>query len=225
MPEPRRDAFLLCRACAAVLPLAALAAWPDADEEAAAELAAFQAAHAAHGLEVAERLDEPSRIDRPPWDPLATRWYRVRVAGDVLVVRSGRSHADEPRRYDVVPGDLPPVSTWIDVDEPLLRRALDRHFYPQVIRPAQLDAFVSTVRELLAPVDPADIDIAFDDPTLPDAAIGPFPPGLAEHLIERCANLFDPAALERARSFVRDHRAEDGALAVRVHRTLVTRAA
>lgn len=225
MPEPRREAFLLCRACAVLLPLAPGAPWRDTDEEGAAELAAFQEAHAAHGLVSAERIDEPARVDRPAWDPLATRWFQVAVGDELLVVRSGRTSAEEPRHYELTRGELPPISTWVDVDEPLLRRALDRHFYPHVIRPAELEAFVSTVRELLAPVDPAEIDIAFDDPSLPDAGIGPFPPMLAEHLIARCASFFDPVGLECARSFVRDHRAEDGALAVRVHRVLVTRAA
>jgi hypothetical protein len=225
MPEPHRESFLLCRPCAALLPLAPLGPWHDTDAEAAAELAAFQAVHAAHGIETAERVDEPARIDRPAWDPLATRWFQVATDGDVLVVRSSRTSAEAPRRYELTPDALPPIRSRVDVDEPLLRRALDRHFFPHVIRPAELEAFVSTVRELLAPVDPAEIDTAFDDPSLPDAAIGPFPPGLAEHLIERCATFLDPVGLERARSFVRDHRAEDGALAVRVHRILVTRAA
>ena len=225
MPEPRRDAFLLCRACAVLMPLAPLHPWRDTDEEVAAELAAFETEHAAHGLVTAERIDEPARVDRPAWDPLATRWFQVTANGELLVVRSGRSSVDEPRRYELTLGELPPIHSWIDVDEPLLRRALDRHFYPQVIRPAEVEAFVSIVRELLAPVDPAEIDIAFDDPSLPDAGIGPFPSPLADHLIERCATFLDPVALERARTFVEDHRAEDGALAVRVHRVLVTRAA
>lgn len=223
MPEPR-DAFLLCRRCAALTPLAPCAPWPITEAD-AADLAAFRAAHQEHGIECATRRDQPARSDRPAWDPLATRWFEVAVAGDVLVVLSHRSSIEEPRQYHLAGGGLPPTATWIDVDEPLLRRALDRHFYPHVIRPAQLDAFVTTVRDLLAPVDPAEIDIAFDDPTLPDAGIGPFPAGLAEHLVERCAALFDPVGLERARSFIRDHRAEDGALAVRVHRALDTRAA
>ena len=224
MPEPRRDAFLLCRRCGALMPLAPNAPWPASDDD-AAELALFRAAHDAHGVEVAERSDEPARTDRPAWDPLATRWFQIATGRDLLVVRSSRISIDEPRQYQLASGGLPPTTSWIDIDEPLLRRALDRHFYPHVIRPAQLDAFVTTLRDLLAPVDPAEIDIAFDDPTLPDAGIGPFPAGLAEHLVERCTTLFDPIGLERARSFIRDHRAEDGALAVRVHRVLITRAA
>jgi len=224
MPELRRDAFLLCRRCGALTPLAPNAPWP-ATEDDMADLAAFRAEHEAHGIEIADRLDEPARTDRPAWDPMAMRWFQVAVDREVLVVVSQRSSIEEPRQYHLTSGELPPTASRVDVDEPLLRRALDRHFYPHVIRPAQLEAFVTTVRDLLAPVDPAEIDIAFDDPALPDAGIGPFPAGLAEHLVERCASLFDPVGLERARSFIRDHRAEDGALAVRVHRVLVTRAA
>lgn len=222
MPE-RRD-YLLCRRCGILYALNPSAPWP-ATEEDAADLARFRAAHDDHGLETAVRLDQPAHTDRPAWDPLATRWFDVAVGGELLTVRSVRADLDEPRQYQVA-GDGPPrASSWIDVDEPLLRRALDRHFYPHVIRSTEIDAFVATVRDLLAPLDPAEIDIAFDDPALPDAGIGAFPPPLAAQLVARCAELFDAVAFERARSFVRDHRAEDGALAVRVHRVLVTRAA
>ena len=111
-----------------------------------------------------------------------------------------------------------------DIDEPAYAGSIGCHFGSFDPRDFA-DTFVVPISHLLAPVDPADIDIAFDDPTLPDAGIGPFPAGLAEHLVERCTSLFDPVGLERARSFIRDHRAEDGALAVRVHRVLITRAA
>ena len=223
MPEPR-GAFLLCRRCHVLTQLAPSAPWAPSDDD-LAELSAFRAEHEAHGLEAAYRVNELARTDRPAWDPMATRWFAVDAGGDLLLVRSERAAFDEPRLYLLAEDGGPATSSRVDVDEPLLRRALDRHFYPHVIRPAQLDAFIITVRDLLAPVDPAQIDIAFDDPTLPDAGIGAFPVTLAEHLAERCATLFDPIALERARSFIRDHRAEDGALAVRVHRTLVVRAA
>ncbi|MBX3024446.1 hypothetical protein KF840_06000 [bacterium] len=220
----RRDAFLLCRHCGLLTPLAPSAPWASTDDD-ASELAAFRAAHAAHGVEAALRCDELARTDRPAWDPLATRWFTVAVGAELLTVRSSRRALDDPRQYEIAAAGSPPTSSWVDVDEALLRRALDRHFYPHVIHPMEVDAFVGTVRELLAPLDPAEIDIAFDDPTLPDAGIGPFPAALVERLVERCATLFDAVALERAHSFIRDHRAEDGALAVRVHRALVTRAA
>jgi hypothetical protein len=222
MPE-RRD-YLLCRRCGVLIPLAPSAPWPTTDED-VTELAAFRAAHEGHAIEAVQRRDELARTDRPAWDPLATRWFEVAVGGELLTVRSTRDSVDEPRQYQLASAGGPAPSSWVDVDEALLRRALDRHFYPHVIRPGQLDAFVSTVRDLVAPLDPAAIDIAFDDPTLPDAGIGAFPAALAEQLVARCADLFDPIGLERARSFIRDHRTEDGALAVRVHRVLVTRAA
>ena len=224
MPDSRRDSFLLCRTCGVLMPLMPSAPWPASDDD-ALEIAAFRAEHDGHGLATAARLDEPARTDRPAWDPLATRWFQVAVDGQELVVLSHRSSVDDPRQYHLAGSEMPSTASRVDVDESLLRRALDRHFYPHVIRQAQLDAFVTTVRDLLAPVDPAEIDIAFDDPSLPDAGIGPFPAGLAEDLVARCASLFDPIGLERARSFIRDHRAEDGALAVRVHRILITRAA
>jgi hypothetical protein len=219
----RRD-FLLCRRCGVLRPLAPSAPWP-ATEEDRSELVAFRASHEAHGLETAQRLEALARTDRPAWDPLATRWFEVGAGGEILTVCSSRAAMDEPREYELAAAGAPRTSSRVDVDEALLRRALDRHFYPHVIRPAQLDAFIGAVRELLEPLDPAAIDIAFDDPALPDAGLGAFPEALADQLAARCAEFFDAVGLERARSFIRDHRAEDGALAVRVHRVLVTRAA
>ncbi len=219
------DAFLLCHRCGILQPLRTPGPWPEPDPEAAGDLAAFRGAHEAHGLAEAIRLNERGFTDRPPAEPMATRWFRVAAGDDVLAVRSWRTSIDEPRLYAVDAAGLPDVAECVDVDEALLRRALDRHFYPHVIRSGQLDAFCQAVRGLLEPLDPHAVETSFDDPTLPDAAIGPFPAGLRGALLERCTPLFAPAELDRLRGFVADHGREDGALAVRVRRVLISRAA
>ena len=219
------DTFLLCRRCGSLAPTRTPGPWPEPDREAAADLTAFGAAHAAHGLIEAIRLDQRPLTDRPPGEPMATRWFRVAAGERILAVRSWRTTPDEPRRYVVEPAGLPAVAACVDVDEALLRRALDRHFYPHVIRHAQLDGVLAAVRELLAALDPDRVETSFDDATLPDAAIGPFPAALCEPLLERCAALFDAAARDRLRGFVAAHAREDGALAVRVRRVLPPRAA
>jgi hypothetical protein len=219
------DAFLLCRRCGLLQPLRIPGPWPESDPEAAADLAAFRTAHDAHDLEHAERLDERGLTNLPLWDPMATRWFRVRAGSDTLAVRSWRTSIDEPRGYAIEADGLPGVAACVEVDEPLLRRALDRDFYPHAIRTTQLDGFVAAVRAMLAPLDPDTVETSFDDAALPDAEIGPFPPALRAPLLERCAGLFDAWELERLRGFVGAHGQEDGALAVRVRRVLTTRAA
>lgn len=227
MPElpGRRDRFLLCRRCGLLTPLAVPGFDPEHDADDAAELTAFRAAHEAHGIEAAERTGERAAVDRPVWDPMATRWFAVNAGGEVLAVRSWRPELDAARRYELALGGPPPLTVWVDVDEPLLRRALDRHFYPHVIRDAQLDAFVAAVRELVATLDPDAVEIAFDDAALPDTGIGSLPAPVCERLLALCTTLFDSASLERADSFVRAHSGPDGALAVRVHRALASHAA
>jgi hypothetical protein len=220
------DAFLLCSRCGVLHPVRTPGPWPELDPEAAADLDQFRGAHEAHGLCAAQRLDERGLTDLAPWEPMATRWFRVATeTGEILAVRSWRISIDEPRCYAVDAAGLPDVAAFVDVDEALLRRALDRHFYPQVIRSAQLDGVCTAVREILAPLDPEQVETSFDDASLPDAAIGPFPAGLRESLLERCAALFDANEMSRLRGFVIDHEREDGALAVRVRRVLIPRAA
>lgn len=220
------DAFLLCSHCGVLQPLRTPGPWPEPDPEAAADLDRFRGAHEAHGVCAARRLDERGLTDLAPWEPMATRWFRVSTeSGEILAVRSWRTAVEEPRLYAVDTAGLPDVAAFVDVDEALLRRALDRHFYPHVIRGAQIDAVCAAVRELLAPLDPELVETSFDDATLPDAAIGPFPAGLRDALLQRCAPLFDAAELTRLHGFVADHEREDGALAVRVRRVLVPRAA
>jgi hypothetical protein len=62
------------------------------------------------------------------------------------------------------------------------------------------------------------VDIAFDDAALPNTSIGPFPAGLRDALVGRCAAIFDAWELERVHRFIDDHRHADGTLAVRVRR-------
>lgn len=217
--------FLLCRRCNVLHPMASAEDPIFADDEAGAELHAFRAAHAAHGLDAVERIPEDALFDRPTADPMATRWFHVAAGCDVLLVRSWRATIDEPRRYELeatAPAVEAPV---VDIDELLLRRSLDRHFFPHALRPAMLERFVETVRQLVERLDGGEVEISFDDVTVPNAGIGPLPDALCEALLARCHDGFDVWELERLRSFISAHRHEDGALAVRVRRTVVPRAA
>ena len=209
------DSFLLCRHCGILHPVPV----QPAEDETVEDLATFRAEHEAHVLEDAQRLPDSALFDGPTWDPMSTRWFRVTAGADILVVRSWRTSVDEPRRHEVTSAP-PQAAGCIEVDEPLLRRALDRHFYPHAVRPAKLERFVHTVHELIADLDPGEVETTFDDVALPNASIGPFPPDLCDVLMARCAPIFDAWELERVRSFIADHRLEDGALAVRVRRLL-----
>jgi hypothetical protein len=206
-------------------PLGSPGPWPENGPAASIDLETFRRQHAAHGLEEAVPVDERSVLEGALGDPMATRWFHVAVGTERLTVRSWRPSIELARRTELVVGDVPEPLTWVDVDEALLRAALDRHFYPQVIRTTQLDAVLASVRQLTAPLDPYQVETEFDDPALPDTAIGPFPAVLGTALLERCHGLFDSPDLERLRGFIADHSGVNGALALRVHRTLAPRAA
>jgi hypothetical protein len=208
--------LLLCRQCGVLHPLPAQ---PNADDDTAQDLQAFRTLHGAHGIADAERLPDSALFDGPTWDPMSTRWFRVATGTEVLLVRSWRTSIEEPRRFEVT-AMLPPTSDCIDVDEPLLRRALDHHFYPHAIRRAKVERVVDTVRALIAPLDPSQVETTFDDAALPNTSIGPFPGALCDALLDRCAPFLDDWERERLRTFIAAHRLEDGALAVRVRRIL-----
>ena len=209
------DAFLLCRRCGTLYPLTAQ---PTTDDD-VQELAEFRAEHDAHGLEQALLVPGSLHCDGPTWDPMTIRWFRVQAATDELQVRSWRTSIDEPRSHQVT-GPLPQMADLVEVDQALVRRAFDRHFYPQAMRPSKVDLFARAVDELVADLDPSRVDIAFDDVDVPNASLGSFPPELCEALLDRCAQFLDTWELEHARRFVTDHRGPDGALAVRVRRVL-----
>jgi len=213
------DAFLLCRRCGVLHPLL-----PTLADEDAADLAGFRADHEAHALEQARRVPDSALFDGPAWDPMSARWMKVTAGADIIVVRSWRRSVDEPRRHEVSPR-VPTTTDCVDVDERLLRDALDHHLYPQSLRPAKTERFVAAVRELLADLDPAEVEPSFDDVTVANASLGDLPEATCQALLKRCAGIFDDWELERLRSFIAEHRFADGALAVRVRRILSRTAA
>jgi hypothetical protein len=213
--------FLLCRRCAVLHPLDAegIDPSPEARESIALERRGFESDHAGHRLEEATRTSPSSSLDRPVWDPMATLWFFVRSGPEELLVRASRVSVEEPRAYrlDFEP---PQSDALVEIDPPFVRRALDRHFYPQAVAARKLDHFIGVLSELVAGMEAAAVQTSFDDAEYADAGIAPLPDALCRSLIERCAGVFDPWELERLEEFVALHRDEAGALALRVHRSL-----
>jgi hypothetical protein len=215
--------FLLCRSCRLLHPSEVDGFdLPREDLEAVAlELRIFRSEHAEHGIEEAMRLPGPSAHDRPMWDPMASSWFQVTARGDTLLVRGWRTSIDEPRHYNLEPSPPPVVEIGSAVlDVALVRRALDRHFFPQVVSQRKIDAFVGAASDLVGRLDPMDVETSYDDADVPNAAIGPLPDDVCDALLHRCAGIFDEWELQRVRGFVEENRDEYGVLAVRVHRQL-----
>jgi hypothetical protein len=214
--------FLLCRSCRLLHPLGVDGLdLPKEDVEAFAfELQIFRSEHAEHGVEEAMRLPGPSTHDRRMWDPMASSWFHVTARGDTLLVRGWRTSIDEPRHYSLEPS-LPVIETGpVVLEVALVRRALDRHFFPQVVSQRKIDAFVTVASDLVGRLDPTDVQTSYDDADVPNAAIGPLPDDVCDALLLHCAAIFDQWELQRVRRFVEENRNEYGVLAVRVHRQL-----
>ncbi len=221
------DAFLFCRRCGEFFPLdisgpSTLTQDTDGQD---IDLEAFKSDHEGHVLERATRVPAPSLADLPPWDPMTTTWFQVAIAGETLAVRGWRSSIDQPRKYQVDTAPPPVGPCLVEVDERLLQRALDQYFFPHALRPAKLERFLSAVRDLIQPLDADTVETCFDDLQFPNASIGPFPAQLCQLLLSRCTSIFDQWEMEHLQAFVQAHRAEYGALALRVRRRLSTEAA
>jgi hypothetical protein len=218
----RLQTFLLCQSCEVLYPLdLAELDLPDAEAQACAEdLQVFRSEHRGHELEVVRRLPAASTYDRPAWDPLATEWFQVTSGGGTFLVRCWRDSIDEPRRRELQPGQIPAEHSSVEVDLALLRRALDRHFFPHALRSRKLEQFVVLVQELIQDIDPSALEISFDDVEHANASFAPFPDELCDLLLVQCRSLFDESELQRVAGFIDSNRSAVGALAVRVYRQL-----
>ena len=214
--------FLLCRACRVLhaLQLDGFHLSAAEEETFALDLRVFRSQHARHGLEEATRTASAALHDRPLWDPMVNTWFEVSAGRDLLLVRSGRSSIEEPRCYTLEATPPERDDGGVEVDAPLVRRALDRHFYPHAIAPTKLDRFVAVLDDLAAHLDPNAVETSFDDADYADAGIAPLPEDICRTLLARSADIFDAWELERVQTFVAENRDEIGALALRVHRPL-----
>jgi hypothetical protein len=217
-----QDRFLACRDCAVVHPVAQPShAWPDEAMDVAFEAyGEFICAHLTHHIDELRRSGSEAQADRPLWDPMAVISFEATDGIESYVVTSSRESIDGPRIYRFGLGRLAVKSSAVDIDDDDLRRALDREFYPQALRPTKLDRFVCALREVVSHVNPAELAIAFDTADDPATSIARMPDATYQELVTRCAEIFDAAELQRVSEFLRDNRNEDGLLALRVHRQL-----
>ena len=213
--------FVACRDCALLHP--ALGYVSDPPDEASGELlaafGAFVAEHWAHDLVWLRRGESEVISDQPLWDPMAAITFEVTGGGDEFyVVTAQRPDIDSPRVYRFAPGRLELTQAQVQIDDQTLRRGLDRSFYPQALRLAKLERFVSVVHEVIGHLKPDELPIAFDDAEDPSVSIARMPDQTYLELVGRCAEIFDPAELGTVAKFLQANRHEDGLLALRVRR-------
>lgn len=217
-PPASDSAMLLCRDCGVLQPIPPDRPAPDAED--VEDLESFRSTHSDHKLERAYRLPDPVLHDRPAWDPMARSWFRVAVGEHSMFVCSSRNSIDEPRHH-VLCSAPPKLSIRAEVDEAMLRRALERHFFPNRLSPHRLTQFVVAARDLYAAIEAECVDTAYDDAELANAEIGPCPVDVCTQLRARAVSVFTDAwELERVLDFIDANADEYGALAVRVLREI-----
>ena len=228
------DEYLFCRSCGVLCPqeshFEASSSNHDqasSDDESSSDedVRQFVAAHETHGLDRATRSTTTAVYDRAVWDPMGTVWFEVACNRETFLVRASRTSIDTARCYELVPGSIQCGRSAVEFDEPYLRSALDRHFFPHLLRPTTIDQFVTLLRSLVGEMHCEDIETSFDDANDPTVGIAPLPDPLGDQILARCAEMFDEWEVERVASFVDTNRFEDGALALRVRQQPVVMAA
>jgi hypothetical protein len=220
-PPASDQAMLLCHDCGVLHPLpgAQPSAGP-ADAEDRDDLESFRSEHRDHHLERAFRLPDPILHDRPAWDPMARTWFRVAVGEHSMFVCSSRTSIDEPRHH-VLCTAPPAFSLRAEVDQGMLRRALERHFFPNRLSVERLNAFVAAARKLYAAVEAACVETSFDDTEHANAEIGPCPLDVQQQLRIAAEAIFEDAwERDQIHDFIAANTDEYGALAIRILREL-----
>ena len=219
-PPASHQAMLLCHDCGVLHPL------PNAQQNVAVEdededdLEIFRSAHRDHNLERAFRLPDPILHDRPAWDPMARSWFRVAVGEHSMFVCSSRTSIDEPRHH-VLCTAPPAFSLRAEVDEASLRRALERHFFPNRLSVERLNDFVAAARKTYAAVEASCVETSFDDAESANTEIGPCPLDVQAQLREAVERVFtDDWERGQMMEFITANVDEYGALAIRILREL-----
>jgi len=214
--------FLGCHDCGVLHAVARDSGRPhdEAGEETLQAYQDFIAAHSGHRLMGFSRCNREVHADRPLWDPMATISFEVTDGQAHHLVRAARSSIDEPRAYRFTRGALVVQSSAVDIDDRDVRRGLDRELYPHVLRPTQLDRFVSVLHMVVSRINPDELAIAFDAVDDPAVSVAPMPDATSQELLAQCQEIFDPWEFSRVSSFVHKNCDEYGVLALRVHRLL-----
>jgi hypothetical protein len=216
-----REAFLLCRDCRVLHPVFVPhqnGSRGVVDEETAIAYGQFVAEHRLHTLERVERCSLREYHDGRVFDPMRTSLIEVSNGKGPLTICRSRDDVELPRVWEVADQHIEERPSSLSIEEPVIRRALDRHFYPYVLRPSKIDDFVRAVYEVLATIVAEDVETAFNDGEDPAVSIARLPDDSCLALLTRCGYIFDAWELVQIASFVGANRDEYGALALRVRR-------
>jgi hypothetical protein len=218
----RKEIFLACHDCGVMQPIAQHPADPhdDAEESAVESYSEFVAAHRMHRTGPVRRLGVDTAMDRPAWDPLATLHFEVTDGERRYVATVQRDTLDAPRTYRFGPGRIGVCHTRVGVADDDVRRGLDREFPAALLPRMKVDRFIGVLHDIIARLEPSELEIAFDDADDPSVSIARMPDGVYAQLVAESVSIFDEAEWPRVAQFLDHNRGEDGLLALRVRRRL-----
>lgn len=219
----RKEIFLACHDCGVMHPVAQRATDPhdEADESAVESYSEFVATHRMHRTGPVRRAGEDTLMDRPAWDPMVTLHFEVTDGERPYVAIAHRDTLDAPRVYRFTPGRIGVCHARVAIADDDVRRALNRELSPALLRPTKIDRFIDVLHDVIARLEPSELEIAFDDADDPSVSIARMPDGIYAQLVAESVGIFDESEWPRVQRFLDHNRGEDGLLALRVRRRMV----
>lgn len=209
------DKFIWCRHCDAVhhvtcfdkAPLYALIGG-EIEERPANDWRQFMIQHEGHRLEALRRVGEKHFPNGSGIDPINVGYFEVTNGRDRLLLRQCRKSIDDPVCFEPIAGRLIDRGVTLTVQEKEIKKEMTRHFQWPSGRPPsdeKIDLFLDLFKDLVAVLDPAEVEVGAYSYTDDSLAYGVLDAGTIEKLLARCARYFNLEELQELRDFIHDH--------------------
>lgn len=156
----------------------------------------FLARHAHHRLETL-RLTGNAWHDGPLWDPSAIAYWPVSNGAEDFVVEGSREGIGKPLRYRLLRGRLMIRTVGVEVTADEIRDTLDRAIFPSVAPARKLTALVEEFTSLVAALDPADLELLYEDTDDPCVLVARVPAETRRRFTAWASTLFGESEVAR----------------------------
>jgi hypothetical protein len=192
--EAPRGTWLFCRDCLIAHRASDADRAPmfgqDGSAQPVDDLQTFLRTHEEHAIGALTRTSDRESRSHPRWDPMIRVTVEATDGESSFVIVSGRNDVGSPRRFVVRPGRLVPIEEIAELDETLLRDAVDDALFPYAAPASLLDGFVDRVRTLIDRTPLDDFMLVDEDRVDPTVELAGLPTSIVEPLRATLVHIF-----------------------------------